>query len=176
MTVSVRAAVPDDIPFLVGLATDPDVASYLAAGRVVTVDAFAEQIARSEAEPDAYGVVVFELDGERAGTATWELVNRRSRIAAVSGIAVDPGLRGRGVGVAASRALQIRLFRDLGLHRLQMEVYAFNARGLRHAERAGWVREGVRRRAYWRDGEWVDGILFGLLEDELTAEPGRQTV
>ena len=57
-----------------------------------------------------------------------------------------------------------------------MEVYAFNARGLRHAERAGWVREGVRRRAYWRDGEWVDGILFGLLEDELTAEPGRQTV
>jgi len=53
MTVSIRAAVPDDIPFLVGLATDPDVASYLAAGRVVTVDAFAEQIARSEAEPDA---------------------------------------------------------------------------------------------------------------------------
>ena len=167
MTVSIRAAVPDDIPFLVGLATDPDVASYLAAGRVVTVDAFAEQIARSEAEPDAYGVVVFELDGEQAGTATWELVNRRSRIAAVSAIAVDPGLRGRGVGVAASRALQTRLFRDLGLHRLQMEVYAFNDRGLRHAERAGWVREGVRRRAYWRDGEWVDGILFGLLEDEL---------
>ena len=122
MTVFVRAAVPDDIPFLVGLATDPDVASYLAAGRVVTVDAVVEQIARSEAEPDAYGVVVFELDGEQAGTATWELVNRRSRIAAVSAIAVDPGLRGRGVGFAASRALQTRLFRDLGLHRLQMEV------------------------------------------------------
>jgi RimJ/RimL family protein N-acetyltransferase len=167
MTVSVRAAVPDDIPFLVGLATDPDVASYLAAGRVVTVEAFVEQIARSEAEPDAYGLVVFELDGERAGPATWELVNRGSRIAAVSGIAVDPSLRGRGVGVAGSRALQTRLFRDLGLHRLQMEVYAFNDRGLRHAERAGWVREGICRRAYWRDGEWVDGILFGLLEDEL---------
>ncbi len=167
MTVSVRPASRDDVPFLVGLATHPDVAPYLAAGRVVTADAFVERIARSEAEPEAYGVLVFELDGEPAGTATWELVNRRSRIAGVSGIAVDPGLQGRGVGLAVSRALQRHLLRDRGLHRLQMEVYAFNDRGLRHAERAGWVREGVRRRAYWRDGEWVDGILFGLLEDEL---------
>ncbi len=167
MRVSVRPAARDDVPFLVGLATHADVAPYLAAGRVATADAFAEQIGRSEAAPDAFGLLVFELDGERVGTATWELVNRRSRIGAVSGIAVDPGLHGRGVGLAASRELQRHLFRDLGLHRLQMEVYAFNDRGLRHAERAGWVREGVRRRAYWRDGEWVDGILFGLLEDEL---------
>ena len=36
-----------------------------------------------------------------------------------------------------------------------------------HAEKAGWAREGVRRRAYWRDDTWVDGVLFGLLDDEL---------
>jgi len=47
-----------------------------------------------------------------------------------------------------------------------MEVYGFNERGLRHAERVGWVREGVRRRAYWRDEVWVDGVLFGLVDDE----------
>ena len=33
-------------------------------------------------------------------------------------------------------------------------------------ERVGWVREGVRRRAYWRDEAWVDGVLFGLVDDE----------
>ena len=36
----------------------------------------------------------------------------------------------------------------LGFHRLQMEVYGFNERALGHAERSGWTREGVRRKAY----------------------------
>jgi RimJ/RimL family protein N-acetyltransferase len=111
--------------------------------------------------------MVFVVDGDRAGTATWERVNQRSRIASVGAFAIDPSYRGRGVGVEAARALQLHLIQELGLHRLQIEIYGFNDRALRHAERAGWVREGVRRKAYWRDGEWVDGILFGLVEEDL---------
>ena len=33
---------------------------------------------------------------------------------------------------------------------------------MRHAERVGCVREGVKRKAYRRHGEWVDGVMFGL--------------
>jgi RimJ/RimL family protein N-acetyltransferase len=46
-------------------------------------------------------------------------------------------------------------------------VYAFNERALRLAERAGWVREGVRRRAYRRGDAWVDGVLFGVVAEDL---------
>ena len=109
--------------------------------------------------------------GDRAGTVSWERVNRRSRIAAVSAFVIDPARRGERVGVPAARAIQRHLIRDIGFHRLQMEVYAFNERALRHAERAGWIREGVRRKAYLRDGVWVDGIMFGLVEEDLD-EPG----
>jgi RimJ/RimL family protein N-acetyltransferase len=140
---------------------------FLAVSRSSTPEAIAERVARAEAAPDESGVVVIEVDGRPAGTMTWELVNRRSRFASVGGFAVDPAVRGRGVGLAAARALQHHLFGERGFHRLQMEVYGFNERGLRHAERAGWVREGVRRRAYWRNETWVDGVLFGLLEDDL---------
>ena len=167
MSVSIRRATLDDVGFLAGLATDPDVAPYLAAVHASTPEAIADQIARADAEPDELGVQVIEVDGERAGTFSWELVNRRSRIASVSGLAIDPAFRGRGVAVEAARAMQRHLIRERGLHRLQMEVYGFNERGLRHAERAGWVREGVRRRAYWRNETWVDGILFGIVDDEL---------
>ena len=38
---------------------------------------------------------------------------------------------------------------------------------LRHAERAGFVHEGARRLAYWRHGEWVDGVLYGLVREDL---------
>jgi RimJ/RimL family protein N-acetyltransferase len=165
--VTLRPATLDDVPFLAALAADADVQPFLAVSRASTTEANAERVARSQREPDGFGVLVIETDGEPAGSMSWELVNRRSRIAAVSGFAVEPGSRERGVGIAAAKALQRHLFVELGFHRLQMEVYGFNERGLRHAERAGWVREGVRRRAYWRDETWVDGVLFGLVADEL---------
>ena len=167
MKVSLRQATLADVPFLAALAADPGVEPFLAVSRSSTPEAIAERVARAEAEPEDAGVVVIEVDGEPAGTMSWELVNRRSRIASVGGFAVAPAWRDRGVGLAAARALQRLLFAERGFHRLQMEVYGFNERGLRHAEHAGWVREGVRRRAYWRDETWVDGVLFGLLDDEL---------
>jgi RimJ/RimL family protein N-acetyltransferase len=36
-----------------------------------------------------------------------------------------------------------------------------------HAERSGFVREGVRRKAYLRHGDWVDGVMFGLVCEDL---------
>lgn len=171
MEVSLRRATLDDVPFLAGLAADADVEPFLAVSRASTPEAIAERVARSQHEQDGFAVLVIEVDGEPAGSMTWELVNRRSRIAAVSGLAVDPTQQGRGVGLAAARALQRHLFAERGFHRLQMEVYGYNERGLRYADRAGWVREGVRRKAYWRNETWVDGVLFGLVEDEFVSEP-----
>ena len=167
MTVTVRRAIPEDVPFLVGLVTDDDVAPFLATVRATSEEELAAEVARSLAEPEDFGVMVFALRGERVGTATWERVNRRSRIASVGAFAVDPAFRGRGVGDEAARVLQRHLIHEIGLHRLQMEIYAFNERALRHAERAGWIREGIRRKAYLRDDEWVDGILFGLVAEDL---------
>ena len=56
---------------------------------------------------------------------------------------------------------------DLDFHRLQLEIYGFNERAIQHAERSGFVREGVKRKAYWRHGEWADGVQFGLVREDL---------
>ena len=167
MSVTVRRAIPEDVPFLVGLVTHEDVAPFLASVGATTEAEIAAEVARSLAEPEDYGVMVFAVEGERAGTATWERVNRRSQIASVGAFALDAAFRGRGLGDEAARVLQRHLIRELDLHRLQIEIYAFNERALRHAERAGWVREGVRRKAYRRDDEWVDAILLGLVAEDL---------
>ena len=58
---------------------------------------------------------------------------------------------------------------ELGFHRLQLEVYGFNERAMAHAERVGFTREGVKRKAYLYEGEWVDGVLFGLVQEDLDA-------
>ncbi len=157
----------DDVAFLVELVNDEKVAPFLAAVRPSDREGITALVARSLDEPDAFGVYVIEVDGERAGTVEFEVANRRSRIANLGGLAVHASHRGSGVALEASRLFQHHLIRELGFHRLQLEVYAFNDRALAHTERAGFVREGVRRKAYWRHGEWVDGVLFGLVEEDL---------
>ena len=167
MSVTLRRAEPDDVPFLVELGNHDEVAPFLAARRAADAEEIAVEVERSQREPEAYGRLVIAVDGERAGTMAYERVNERSRIAQLSGVAVHPDFRGRRVADEAARQLQRELIFERGFHRLQLEVYGFNERALAHAERSGFVREGVRRKAYWRDGEWVDGILFGLVREDL---------
>jgi RimJ/RimL family protein N-acetyltransferase len=167
VTVTIRRATPDDVDFLVELVTHEDVEPFLAAVRAKGRDEILEEIARTQSEPEAYGVFVIESDGELAGTMRFERANRRSRIADLGGLAVHPAFRGAKVADTAARLFQRHLFDEHGFHRLQMEIYGFNERAMRHAERAGFTREGVRRKAYWRNDEWVDGVLYGLVAEDL---------
>ena len=170
MTISIRRAGADDADFLVELVTHADVEPFLAAVGSKDRDEILTEIARSDDEPKAFGVFVIEVDDERAGTMRFAQANRRSRIADLGGLAVHPDFRGAKIADTAARLFQRHLFDELDFHRVQMEIYGFNERAMRHAERAGFTREGVRRKAYWRNDEWVDAVLYGLLADELSAE------
>lgn len=167
--VALRRAGRGDVPWLAELVSHPDVSAFLAAVRPSTPEAILAEIERAEREPEGFGVLVIEERGEPRGTVTWERVNRRSGIASISGLALDPRARGRGIAALALELLVAELLGARGLHRVQAEVYGFNERGAAVVERAGFVREGVRRSAYWRDGRWVDGILFGLIAEDRTA-------
>jgi RimJ/RimL family protein N-acetyltransferase len=75
------------------------------------------------------------------------------------------------VGDTAAGLIQRHLLFDLDFHRLELEIYGFNERAIAHAERVGFVKEGVKRKAYRRRGEWVDGVLFGLVREDLQDAP-----
>jgi putative acetyltransferase len=167
VSVLIRRAHADDVDFLVELFTHDEVEPFLAAVRPKDSESVRAQIERSDSEPDAAGVFIVEVDGERAGTMSFERANRRSRIADLGGLAIHPDFRGSKISDEAARHFQHHLIRDLGFHRVQMEIYSFNERAMAHAERSGFTREGVRRKAYWRNEQWVDGVLFGLVEEDL---------
>jgi RimJ/RimL family protein N-acetyltransferase len=165
-----RRADPGDVEFVSELVTHEEVEPYLAVVRPRDRDGLLEEIERSQREPDEFGRFVIEVEdgGEWrcAGIMGFDLANRRSRIANLGNLAIHPAFRGRHLSDAAAQLLQRHLLFDLGYHRLQLEIYGFNERAQRHAERAGFVREGARRKAYWRHGEWVDGILYGLVRED----------
>jgi RimJ/RimL family protein N-acetyltransferase len=171
LRLRLRRAEPDDADFLLELQTHEDVEPYLSVTRPRDRDGVLEEIERSQREPQDFGRFVVDVeDGDtwkRAGVLGFEVGNRRSRIANLGNLAVHPDFRGRHLSDDAARLFQRHLLFDLDFHRLQLEIYGFNERAQRHAERAGFVREGVRRRAYWRHGEWVDGVLYGLVREDL---------
>jgi RimJ/RimL family protein N-acetyltransferase len=170
--IEIRRARPDDVDFLVALTTHDDVDPFLSARRATSRDELLDEIERSSAEPDDFGRFVIEVDGERAGAMGFAVSNKRSRVARLGGLAIHPDFRGGRISDEAARLFQRHLVHELGYHRLELEIYGFNERAMRHAERSGFVREGVKRKAYRRHGEWVDGVLYGLIEDDLAGEHG----
>lgn len=166
----IRRAESRDVGFLVELLAHDEVEPFLSARRAREPADVLVEIERSQREPAEFGVFVIELDGGRAGTMAFEVDNRRSRIARLGGLAIHPDVRSRGLADEAARAFQRHLLLDLGYHRLQLEVYGFNERGMRTFERAGFVREGARRQAYERHGTWHDGVLYGVVREDLEKE------
>jgi RimJ/RimL family protein N-acetyltransferase len=167
VSVNLRRAEPHDVDFLLELMTHEDVDPFMAVVRPRDRDGLLEEIERSRAEPQEYGRFVIELNGEPAGLMGFQVANKRSRIANLGSLAVHPDFRGRRLADEAARLFQRHLIFDLGYHRLQLEIYGFNERAQAHAERAGWIKEGVRRKAYDRHGEWVDGVIYGLVREDL---------
>ncbi len=165
--IEVRRARSDDAGFLLDLITAEEVRPYLSGRAPATVEDVLAEIERSEREPELYGRFVIEVDGERAGTVGFHVANERHGIAEVGRFAIYPRFRGRRLGDEAARIFQRHLLGDLGFHRLEIQIYGFNERAIAHAERAGFVREGVKRKAYLRAGEWQDAVLFSLLREDL---------
>lgn len=75
-------------------------------------------------------------------------------------------LWGKGLGEEATRLMVQYGFREIGLHRIWLIVFAFNPRAIRCFEKCGFVREGVFRDAIFSAGKYYDVYCMSILEDQ----------
>jgi RimJ/RimL family protein N-acetyltransferase len=165
--ITLRRATTDDVDWLVELYTDDETEPFLGPRNARDAATIGAEVERSLREPQKTGRMIVEVDAERAGVMAFDEVSEANRIANLGGLAVHPDFRGRGVADEAARLLQRYLLVELDFHRLELACYGFNERAIRHSERVGFVREGVKRKAYLRHGEWQDAVLFSLLREDL---------
>lgn len=165
--LALRTATADDLPFLSELASSPEVAPYLAPG-VGETGRLAAILAQSEVDGPPSGLFVIDArSGERLGGLALTVWSSRSRICNLTTLMVVPAARRSGVAGQAVRLACRHALVEHGFHRLEAETYGDNLAANRLFESLGFVREGVRRRAYWRSEQWLDGVIFGILAEEL---------
>jgi putative acetyltransferase len=87
---------------------------------------------------------------------------RRAHAASI-GMGVHDAYAGRGAGAALMAACVDLADNWLQLRRLELTVYADNARAIGLYERFGFEREGLHRAFAWRAGAYVDALAMARL-------------
>jgi RimJ/RimL family protein N-acetyltransferase len=171
----------DDLPAMREVMLDPE-------GRILTGSVHDEAQARAPLTPEeeelardwllSRGVQGDRLDlavtdketGECVGEAVlnqWDPGNESCNFR----IFLGPRGRDRGFGTEATRLIVGYGFQHLGLHRIALEVYAFNPRARRAYEKVGFRAEGVLRQSLHYDGQWIDATVMSILAPEWTPAP-----
>lgn len=168
--VRLREVRDGDYPQLVEWWSDPEVA-VLQAGWVRPVPAGATtEMMRSwsaNSGNDAGFAVERLEDDALLGQATLFGVGK-DRCATLA-IVLGPAYWSSGYGSDAVRVLVRYGFGEMALHRIELDVFAFNTRAIAAYQRVGFVLEGRRRQAIFHDGQWHDDVQMGLLIDDWVA-------
>jgi aminoglycoside 6'-N-acetyltransferase len=161
--VRLRPLAEADVPGLVELGADPEVARWW---RGLTHE---HVLDKARGEDDGAVVFAIVVDDEVAGMIQYfEEDDEEFRHASID-LFLGAQFHGRGLGTDAVRTMAGHLIRGRGHHRLTIDPAAHNARAIRCYEKVGFKRVGIMRE-YWRDpeGVWRDGMLLDLLAGELT--------
>lgn len=73
---------------------------------------------------------------------------------------------GKGYGTEALQLLLQYAFLEFNLHRVSLRVFSFNERAIHLYHKLGFKQEGIIRESLYRNGQWHDIIMMGVLKAE----------
>ena len=106
------------------------------------------------------------LDDVWLGTCGLYIKQRVSQSADLGVLITDKTKWDQGYGTDIMEVLCGIAFQILNLQRLELEVYDYNTRAIRVYSKIGFQRIGIRRRAHYMLGKYVDALLMDLLKEE----------
>lgn len=167
--VRLRAREPEDEPLLYRWFNDPEVTQHLTLRYPLShaqEKAFIESTSRIGYNNASFGVETI-AESRLIGGVGLENVSPENR-SAILGIAIgDKAFWDGGYGTDAMRVLCRFAFEMMNLHRIELEVYAENARAIHVYQKVGFQLEGTRRQATFKFGRYQDVHVMGLLSGEL---------
>jgi len=84
------------------------------------------------------------------------------------GIGIQKDYWGKGYGTDAMKTLLKYLFKEMKLHRVELNTWSENKRAIKCYEKSGFRLEGILRESVFciRDDKYYDGLIFGILDKD----------
>lgn len=80
----------------------------------------------------------------------------------------ESGNQGRGIGTFAVKSMLRHAFLNMNLQRVELSVLDTNERAKHVYEKCGFVYEGRKRKARYKDGKFVDLLLYSILRTDFS--------
>lgn len=110
--------------------------------------------------------IVEKSTGKFIGLIGLHQIDWKNRMATTGSVIFYKEYWKKGFGTDAKMLLLDFAFNRLNLYRINSSVIAFNERSAGCLINCGYVEEGRRRNYHFRNGQYHDQILFGILNSE----------
>jgi len=164
--VVLRELRASDAPSLFALLTTEEVSRFISPPPS-TVEGFEKFIAWTQRQRAAgtYACFAVTLRGFDTAIGIFQLRDISSGFETAEwGFAIGSAFWGTGVFQEGAELVLQFTFDTIGVHRLEARAAVLNGRGNGALRKIGAVQEGVLRKSFLRDGQYLDQVLYAMLD------------
>ncbi len=146
---------------------DPEVNHYLSVNfDKLTLKKEEGYLKKAKTEKNRIFWSIYTKDKVHIGCTSLENISKEHK-RAVWGIVIgDKNYWGQGIGTDVLRTVVKYSFDKLKLHRFELSVFTKNIGGIKCYTRCGLIKEGIKKQTHFKQGEWLDEIIMGILKDD----------
>lgn len=177
--IRLRAIEREDIPRYVAWLNDPEVTAGLTTNFPISVadethwvESLSSRLPRER--PLAIEVKLPDGGWKHIGGTGLESIDWVNRSAEFGIFIGEKAFWNQGYGSEVTRLMLKHGFETLNLNRIFLRVYETNPRAIRAYEKAGFVKEGIMRDAFYRNGCYINDILMSILRSEWNLTQEKQ--
>jgi RimJ/RimL family protein N-acetyltransferase len=170
-SVLLRPVRRSDISYFLKWFNDPEVIQYLEMYLPMTEmseEKFIEELGTTRAKSVVLFVieVIEGVSTKPIGNCSLNEVDSKEHKAIFGMVIGEKDYWSKGYGTEATRLLIDYGFQQLNLHRISSAAFAFNGRSIGLHKKVGFREEGRLREAFFKNGQYHDLMLFGILREE----------
>ncbi|MEK6834669.1 MAG: GNAT family protein [Nanoarchaeota archaeon] len=118
----------------------------------------------TKSKHDYFFAIKDKLNDQHVGNITLQSIDWISRNAEITIMIGEKDYRGKGVGEEAWKLIMNYGFNTLNLNRLQCGTFSNNISMQKIAVKCGMKEEGRRLQAAYKNGEYLDVLLYGAVK------------